>query len=380
MEADSIRVGRIAGVPVGLSWTLLVVAALFAFGLAEARFPTSQPAYTALEHWFAASITVVLFFGSILAHELAHAVVARRAGLPVQGVTLWLLGGVARLGGEAPGPGAEARIAAAGPAASLAAAGVFALGGWLIDTTGIGALAATTLWWLALINVVLAGFNLLPAAPLDGGRVLAAFLWWRGGERTAAVMKAATAGRVLGAGLIGFGAYEILARDQAVGLWTAFVGWFLVQSASAEARSVTARHRLGRLRAADVAPRPARVVDEWLTVDGLTAMLGDSGATAFGVRGDDGVVHSVVGLDDLRRVAPAHRGTTPLGDIAVPIAELTTAWADEPVLDLVERLPERGRAEVAVYDRDLRLVGIIGRGDLLRAASDPPRVAPRPAG
>lgn len=379
MESDSIRIGRIAGVPVGLSWTLLVVAALFTFGLAESRFPASQPAYTAAEHWVAAAITVVLFFGSILGHELAHAVVARRAGLPVQGVTLWLLGGVARLGGEAPGPGAEARIAAAGPAASLAAAGVFALGGWLVDATELGPLAATTLWWLAFINVILAGFNLLPAAPLDGGRVLAAFLWWRGGDRTSATLRAATAGRVLGAGLIGVGAYELLARDEAVGLWTAFVGWFLVQSASAEARSATARQRLARLTAADVAPQPARVVDGWLTVDGLTALLGDSGATAFGVRGDDGVVRSVVGLDDLRRVAPAHRGTTPLSDIAVPIAELTTAWADEPVLDLVERLPERGRAEVAVYDRDLRLVGVIGRGDLLRAASAQAPVAPRPA-
>ncbi|HSL56644.1 MAG TPA: site-2 protease family protein [Acidimicrobiales bacterium] len=375
MEADSIRIGRIAGVPVGLSWSLLIIAGVFTFGLAEGRFPAAQPAYSAGEHWVAAAITVVLFFGSILAHELAHAVVARRAGLPVEGITLWLLGGVARLGGEASGPGAEARIAAAGPLASLAAAGVFAVGGWALDTVGASALAATTLWWLALINAVLAVFNLLPAAPLDGGRVLAAVLWWRTGDRTRSTLRAATAGRVLGSALIALGVVELFLRDQPFGLWTAFVGWFLVQSATTEARSATARDALRRLTAADIAPQPAVVVDEWLTVDGLTALMGQSGATAFGVRGADGVVRCIVGLDDVRRVPPARRGSTRLEEIAVPIAELTTAWADDSALTVVERLPDKGRGEVAVYDRDLQLVGVIGRGDLARAAAHPPAPA-----
>jgi len=360
-----------------MSWTLLVVAGLFAVALAEGRYPSSLPGYSAAAYWGAAVATVVVFFASILAHELAHAVVARRDGLPVEGITLWMLGGVARLGGEAPSPPSELRIAAAGPLASLLAGGAFWVvalaAGWL----DLSPLVIEVFLWLALINVVLAAFNVLPASPLDGGRILAAILWWRTGDRTKAAVWAGTAGKVLGGALIGFGLFELAVRDAPFGLWSALVGWFIWQSASLESRGAVARHALHALTAAAVAPPDPPVVDDWLTVDGLLSLFpGDGTHTAFPVRGDDGSIRSIVTLDDIRRVTPNDRGWVTVGAIAVPIADITTAWADEPILSVIARAKPDARSEIAVYDRALHLVGVISRIDVERAARG---AAPRPA-
>ena len=385
MESSNIRLGKIAGIPVGMSWSLVLVAGVFALGLAQSRFPSSDPGYSTGTYWMAALATVVAFFASVLAHELSHAVVARRHGLPVEGVTLWLLGGVARLGGEAPDPPAELRIAAVGPLTSGAMAVLFAGLARLSDTLGLDPLVASALSWQALINLVLAAFNALPAAPLDGGRVLAAVIWWRTHDRTRGQIGAATAGRVLGIGLLALGAWELFVWEADLGIWTAFVGWFVLQTAQAEGASARARaHLVGLTLGRVVRPDPP-VVDGSVTVDGLIAMLGGSGHhTAFAVRGPDGTLHSVVTLDDIRRVSPAQRSALLVEDVAVPIADLTTAWSTEPLLQALDRTREGGRSEIVVYDEQMQLVGIIGRHDLARLASGaahgPPPPPPRHSG
>ena len=367
MESTSIRLGKIAGVPVGLSWTLLIIAAFFALGLAEARFPAASPGYSTLVYWVAASITVVVFFASILVHELAHAIVARRNGLPVEGITLWLLGGVARLGGEAPDPGAELRIAGIGPVSSGAIAAGFGALAWTAGAIGAAPLLVTVFAWLALINAVLAVFNAVPAAPLDGGRVLAAIWWWRTGNRTNGLVAASTVGRLLGGGLIGFAIWELLVGDGSIAIWTALIGWFVWQSATSEGKSAVARGTLAGMTAVEAARPDPPVVDEWLTVDGLIAMMGEDGHhTAFVVRESDGVLRSVVTLDDIKKVPPARRGSVGLGDIAVPISELTTAWATDSLLSALDRVPGDDRPEIVVYDYRMCLVGVISRADLSR--------------
>lgn len=381
MESASIRLGKIAGIPVGLSWSLLVVAGVFALGLAEGQYPSSTPGYGRSWYWLAALVTVVAFFTSILIHELSHAVVARRNGIAVDGITLWLLGGVAQLRGEASTPSAELRIAGVGPLSSLVLAGGFWAMAWAAESVGISTLAYHLLAWLALINLVLAIFNSVPAAPLDGGRILAAVWWWRTGDRTKGRVGSANAGRLLGGALMAYAAWEFFYREGALALWTAVVGWFIWQSAQAEGHSAVTRHSLAGITAVEAARPDPPVVDEWLTVDGLIAVLGDGGDhTAFVVREHDGVLRSVVTLDDIRRVSPSRRGEVTLADIAVPIADLTTAWTTDPLIAVLDRMETDQRPEIVVYDSRMCLVGVISRVDLSRLIhqAGKPNSAPPP--
>ncbi|MBK5223565.1 MAG: site-2 protease family protein [Acidimicrobiia bacterium] len=382
MESTSIRLGKIAGIPVGISWSLLVIAALFSFGLAEGRFPGSDPGYASGTYWLAATVTVVAFFASILAHELAHAVVARRHGLPVEGITLWLLGGIARMGAEPATPGAELRIAGVGPLSSAVVGVGFAGLAWTSDQLGIEPIVGSVFGWLALINLALAVFNAVPASPLDGGRVLAAVVWWRTGDRTRGNVGAAHAGRILGGVLVAYGLWELIGQDSDLGIWTMLVGWYIWQSAGADGRSAQARGALAGIPAVEAVRPDPPIVDESVTVDGLVAMLGHDGHhTAFVVREHDGVLRSVVTLDDIRRVPPGRRGELTLHDIAVPISQLTTAWATEPLLRVIERIPAEGRPEIVVYDDRMCLVGVVSRSDLARlaAARQVPSSPRRPA-
>ncbi|WP_205315448.1 site-2 protease family protein, partial [Nonomuraea lactucae] len=183
---SSIRLGRIAGVPVGLNISVLVIVAILVFGLAFGRFPTVFPGLPTALYLLAAVAAATLFMVSLLAHELAHAVMAKRNGIEVSRITLWLLGGVAELRGEPRSPGADLKIAIVGPVTSLVCAGIFGGISLLVSATGGAPLLAGVFGYLAGVNLILAVFNLVPAAPLDGGRVLRAALWARWGDRARA--------------------------------------------------------------------------------------------------------------------------------------------------------------------------------------------------
>ena len=197
------RLGKVAGVSVGAHWSTLLVLALFATLLATTELPATAPGYPTAAYWVVAVVLAGVFLASILAHELAHAAVARHHGVPVDSITLWLLGGVAQLHEHARDPDGELRIALAGPAASLVIGVVSGVVAAAVYTTGGPGLLVGALAWLATVSVVLAVFNLLPGAPLDGGRVLTALLWRRSGDERAARQRSARIGQVLGQVLIG---------------------------------------------------------------------------------------------------------------------------------------------------------------------------------
>ena len=180
---DGIRFGSIGGIRIGIHWSVLFVAWLLAWGLATSVLPGEAPGMHPAGYWLAGLAVAGLFFVSLLAHELAHALIARRSGVEVEEVTLWLLGGVAKLRGEARTPAAEFWIAAAGPIVSGSSAGGFWLAGVTLDGAGAPSLAVAAMAWLARVNLVLAVFNLLPGAPLDGGRILRAIVWHVRGDR-----------------------------------------------------------------------------------------------------------------------------------------------------------------------------------------------------
>jgi Zn-dependent protease len=359
MGRGSIRLGRFFGIPVGLDWSLLLIAGLLTFSLAADRFPAEFPGEATGAYWLVGLVAAGLFFASVLAHELAHSLVARRHGVQVDGITLWMLGGMAKLGGESPSARAEFLIAGAGPATSVGLAALFGVGAFVLSAFGAPGLLAAALAWLAVINAILAVFNLIPAAPLDGGRILTSILWFLRGDRYRASATSAQVGVVFGWVLVGAGAVGWFAGLGFGGLWTALIGWFLVSAARAEGEMARSRLTFGDVHVRDVMlPDPPRVRG-WLTVE---AFLGEEAPHVTGpvavVERFDGTVAGLVSVDRLR-VAPAFEGTMRrVQDFAVPLSTIRVAHPDDLLADIAAR-PVRGRIPYTlVYEGD-DLVGLV---------------------
>jgi Zn-dependent protease len=364
----SLRFGRIAGIPVGASWSALLIALLIAWSLGGRLLPAQVPGLVPAAYWLAGAAGAVLFLGSLLAHEVGHALVARRAGLRVRGITLWLLGGVAQLEDEPASPGDELRVAIVGPAVSLALAVGFGLAAAALSLAGVPTLAVVVAAWLALGNAALAVFNLLPAAPLDGGRVLRGLLWRRHGNRVRASVTATRAGVWVGAGLIAYGLLGAFTGWGIGTLWTALVGWFLVTAARQERDQAILGRGLGGLRADQVmAPAPA-VAPAWFTVDAfLRNYVQPWQATVLPLRSFDGRPAGVVTAAALYAVPHDRRHIVRAGDVAIPMSALLVVAPDQPVGDLAARLA--GGRTVAAVVAGGQLLGIITADDLARAAT-----------
>ena len=254
------RVGRLSGIEVRLDWSVLIIAWLIAWSLAGDALPSAAPGYAAWQYWLVGSVAAVLFLLSLLAHELSHSVVAQHHGVVVRDITLWMLGGMSSLSGEPKDASTELRIAIAGPAMSLAiGVGAMAVGA-ACAVSGLSKLVVVAWIWLATINGILALFNLVPAAPLDGGRVLTAVLWQRRGDHASAQVSAARAGRVFAYVLIALGLLEFATGNVVGGVWLAFLGWFVLSVAHAEEREARLRGRSDRSasggRSGRIAPPP----------------------------------------------------------------------------------------------------------------------------
>ena len=368
---QTFRLGRVDGIPVGLHWSLLVIAGLLTFDLAASLFPGGGVAAVV-----GGLVLAVLLLTSVLAHELGHAVVARHEGVGVESITLWLLGGVARLRGDMPSAGAAFRIAIAGPLVSIGLA------------TGFGALAATGgalalpgavvdgLVWLAFANGVLAVFNLLPAAPLDGGRVLTAALWAHHGDKWRATATATRAGRVVGYGLIGLGAVTLFTDAAFGGLWPMLLGWFLLSAAGAEEQHAIAQRDLHGVLVRDAMQPQPRLAPGWLTVEAFAERWIDDRTAVYPVARWEGEVAGVVTLEQLRSVPVERRHTLRVLDVATPLEALRTGRPEEPLADVLRasgREPPRGGLSLRARLRGLELRRL--RHPRRRAARRTARVA-----
>lgn len=360
-----IPLGRIAGFPVTANWSVLVILWLFTWSLAT-TLPRAVSGYSTATYWVAGACGAVVLLASLLAHELAHAIVARRTGVKVFDVTLWLFGGVTRLGGKAKTPQTAFRIAISGPATSLALAGGFACGALALDVLGTPHIVTRVFWWLAGINLLLGLFNLLPGAPLDGGQVLRAWLWRRHGDPVRAAVGAARAGRTVAIVLIGLGLLEFLAGALVGGVWLAFIGWFIFTAARTDEAQVLTRSALTGVRVADAMTADPRTAPDWITVTEFIEhyLLGDR-HSAYPVQARDGSISGLITLAQLREVAPDQRSSTLVGSIAIPLDRVPTATSNEPVTTLLERLAANGNNRALVVDGD-RVTGIITAHDLTR--------------
>lgn len=360
--------GRIAGVRVGVHWSVLLIFGIIAFGLSQGRLPETQPGRSWAVYWAAGLCTAVVFFASLLAHELAHAVVARRNGVEVDEIVLWLLGGAARLKGEAHSPGAELRIAGVGPLVSLLLGGLFTLGTWLLHLASASGIVVEMVAWLAGINVLLAVFNAVPAAPLDGGRLLRAFLWWRTGDRLRATAGATAAGRAFGWLLVVFGLIAFMRTGAFGGLWPALIGWFLIAAATAEGRQAQLRGVLAGLPVRDaMTPGPLTVSADTTVAGFLTDSRYRYRHSAFPVT-DDGAPVGLVTLDSARKVPQAEARAVTVSEVMVPLTQTIVVEPDAPLADLLPRMEPGAEHRVLVMDHG-RLVGILSLSDVSRTVA-----------
>jgi Zn-dependent protease len=305
----------------------------------------------------------VLFLGSILGHELGHAIVARRRGLEVDGISLWLLGGVARLIGQPRTPSDQIQVSLAGPAVSVALGAGFVAAGFALG--GISSLDAVAglFGWLGWVNVVLGLVNLLPGLPLDGGRVVQGVLWRIQGDRMRATVGAARAGRVVGVAIGAFGIYQLV-NGNVGGIWTMFIGLFVGAAAKGEEAAASTQQIAAGARVGDVmTPRPESVPDYLTVADFLDQHVARSRQPAYPVVAFSGHVIGLVTLDALRPIPEARRADIRLRDVAVPAELLTWAAPDEPLGTALQRRHPAGGGFVLVWD-GRRLAGIVNPADL----------------
>jgi Zn-dependent protease len=229
---NSVRTGRVLGVPLRVHWTVPLLVVLFGYSLGSQTLPAMVPDQSNATYTTAGLAGALLLLVSLLAHEAAHAITARKNGIPVQSITLWALGGMTQMGRPRTA-GSTFWIAVSGPLTSLLASAMALGAGIGLDTLSGTAVPVAVLLWLGWVNLVLAVFNLLPAAPLDGGRVVQALTWWRTGDQDRAERVAARAGQVLGVVLIGLG-WIVVLRGALSGLWLTVIGFYVVIVAGAE--------------------------------------------------------------------------------------------------------------------------------------------------
>jgi Zn-dependent protease len=364
---ENLSLGRIAGIHVGLNWSLLVVVALIAWSLAGSILPSADPGQPLAAYWTAGVISAVVYLLSLLAHELAHSIVAQRRGVRVEGITLWLFGGVSQFSSDTTSPGASALITFVGPLTSLVLGAVFsAVAAGLGGVPHIGLLRAT-LAWLGYINILLGLFNLLPAFPLDGGRLLQALIWLRTGDRLRATRIAARVGMVFAFLMIAYGLLSFLVlRNPFGGVWWVFLGWFLLSAARAEEASGLLRQALTGIRVREVmTPDPVRAPGDITVDEALHGYVLASRHSTFPIQDQYGRLSGLLTMAALKRVPPERRATTLIRDIGCAMEEVPTVGPNDPAVDLLDRPQGCSEGRTLVVDGD-RLVGIVSPSDVNR--------------
>jgi Zn-dependent protease len=365
MPGRSLRIARIAGIPVGISPWWLAIVALITWSLGASYFPEAVHGIAPVTSYALGLASALLLFASILAHELGHAIVARRAGIEIEEIDLWLLGGVSRMRGEAHEPGDELRYALAGPAVTAVIAAGFGVVA-LILPAGTPRVAVALVEYQALVNALILAFNLLPAFPLDGGRVLRSLLWRRSGEVARSTQTAASVGRAFGYVMMALGGLELLSGAPA-GLWLALVGFFVVMAAGAQAAGAQIQAALSGVHARELMSAPAVSLPERLSVAraGREHFL-PYRFTSFPVVDESGRAIGLVSLDRVEALARSGMAARTLGEIADRDAELVVG-EDEDVALLLARSAFARVGRAVVVDGSRRPLGVVSITDVQRA-------------
>jgi Zn-dependent protease/predicted transcriptional regulator len=360
--SGNFSIGRFGGIEVRVNWSLLAVFALIVWSLAEGVFPSTNPGLSHGAYLAMAIVAALLFFGSILLHELGHSWVARREGIEVDSITLWLFGGVSNFKGRFTSPGAEFRIALSGPLVSIVLGVIFVLIAVAPLPSAVDGVAA----WLGYINLILAVFNLLPALPLDGGRVLHSALWRARGDSAWATRVASEIGQGFGYLFIALGLAMFIFQGSFSGAWLAFIGWFLLQAARSEARYVATEQALEGVRVRDLMVRHPVTVDADSTIaQFMSDVAWSQRFTTYPVL--EG--RMPIGLLAFASVAAVPRSdwdTRRIRDTMISLDRVPRLTEDEKAVDALADLSAPRANRGLVVDNG-HLVGLLSITDLARA-------------
>ncbi len=360
-----LKIGRILGIPIYLHASWVIIFFLITFSLAM-QFTQEHPRWSATQHWTVGIVTSLLFFASVLFHELAHSVVAQHYKIQVVSITLFIFGGVARIGREPSKAIQEFNIAVAGPLASFFLYGVFyGLTRIFPYSEMLGALAA----WLAFINVRLASFNLIPGFPLDGGRIFRAIVWGSTKNYVRATRIAGTSGKLVAYGIILYGAWHAMRGEWSAGLWLVFIGWFLLNAAQESVAQVAIRETLAGLSAADVMSHEVPAVEGHITLEEYGAEVLRTGRRCHLVL-NDGRLVGMMNVHSLNAVPRNERAHNSVQSAMIPREKILWTSPDEPLLRLLERLLSADVNQMPVVsgsgDGAPQIVGMVTRDSILR--------------
>ena len=363
---QSINIGRIFGVQIGLHPSWFVIALIVTYLVAAGQLPVAYPNWDPALYWIVGALIALLFFGSVLAHELSHALVARRFGLKVREITLFIFGGAATLEGETKRPWDEALIAAAGPLMSLVIAAILFGIDAVIHQPQLGAITG----WLGFINLTLGLFNLIPGFPMDGGRILHALLWKLRGDRSVATRNAAGVGRLFGYLLIAGGVFLIFQGADLLftGVWFALIGWFLSNAAESTIAQVSVEHALRGIKVREVMENdPPSIAPNESVADLVNERLIRGEHRSFLVRHDDGGLAGIVTLSDVRPMPRENWENGRVTDIMTRYADLATIGPDAGLEAALKLLQEREVNQLPVVtDEGRTVVGLLTRAGILR--------------
>lgn len=362
----SVIIGRLAGIQIGLHYSWILIAVLLA-GSFVGYFYETNPNWHPRVIWSAAFVITLLFFGSIVLHELAHAMVAKAFGMPVRTITLFALGGVANIEREAATPKAEFWMGIAGPIMSGAIGWAAALASrWGQQTvSALMSPPVAVLVSLSSLNFMLAVFNMIPGFPLDGGRVLRAAVWWIAGDGDGATRLSARVGQGVALGLFAFGVWQFLAVDGIGGVWLALLGWFLLDAATASHTHVEILAGLRGLRVGDVMSNECSRVPSDTSVERFADdYVLRTGERCYVVE-EQGTITGLITPSDLKQVDRSRWAETTVGALKRPLHQLRTVSPDTPVVQALETMGREDVNQLPVMSAG-RIEGVLSRGHILQ--------------
>ena len=359
---NSFQIGKIAGISIRIDYTWFVVFALVALSLGGRYFPQAYPGWPPMTHWVMGIITALIFFSSVLAHELAHSLVSKARGVPVHSITLFIFGGVARISDEPKSPGSEFLMALAGPATSVGIGVIF--GAIYLATknsrTPLTALAAL----LSYINLVVAVFNLIPGFPLDGGRILRSIVWKITGNLRKATRIASGLGRIVAYLLILLGVLRALSGNWFNGIWIAFIGWFLLNAASSSYRQLAVREMLQGVKVSAVMTSDCPRLPGGLTIQELVdEYILRTTHRCFPVV-DNGNILGIITMHIVKEIPREQWAVMRVEEAMTPFGEMKTVRPDDDLYTVMRQMTEEGMDQLPVVE-DGQLMGMISRDSLV---------------
>jgi Zn-dependent protease len=357
------------GIPFGINWSWFIIFIFLAVVLAVSYFPYRHSDWSAPVYWVVGISTSLLFFASVLVHEVAHSMVAVRRGIEVKSISLFILGGVARITREASHPSTELLMAVAGPLSSLALGGVFAVI-WLAGRNTVEPLGAMA-FYLCWINVALAVFNLLPSFPMDGGRVLRSAIWWRSGDFMRATRIASVIGQVLGVVAVLSGVAVASTIGVISGLWAVMIGLFVAVASRTSYRQEVLRDNLRSFTARDAMALDSPRASAQVPVEAALNDYFGSPDQSYLLIEEHGRPAGVVIPKQLKRVPKERKHTATVADVMSPLGEIGTVSPGDDALVTLEKIEDGDLGLVLVMAGD-ELIGIVDRDRLLDHGFDRP--------